>query len=165
MKKIFICLAVLCLLFSGCKNCSQGKPVNLPALDLEVYHDIKTIYPYGCYDNNDSSVKVTGWFVASNKYYKTYSFVLCDNEIVATDYNFSGNDITLEVDGYYSDFDVQIRQLIDSVDVTQKCYVIGKLVCRMFNQHFIGSCNEFIPVLIVDDIKNISFGKEVENEN
>lgn len=165
MKKIIICLAVICLLLSGCKNCQNGGIiVNLPALDWEVYHDVKTLFPYGC-NYNDTSfsnqlVKLTGWFVISQK---TDRFMLCDDEKATTDYYFKPS-VGLEIDGYYSDFDAQIRQLIDSVDVTQKCYVIGKLVCKMLNQGFIGSCNEYIPVLIVNDIKNISFGKEVENE-
>ena len=154
MKKIIICLAALCLLFSGCKKCKGRETMNLPALDWELYHDVATLYPYACYYNDtnfcNQYVKLTGWFVAGSGNINKFS-LLSDNK-----------QFRIDIERH---FDVkQMRQLIDSFDITQKCYIIGKLKCGEFDKHQPCCCPEYYPVLVVDDIKNISFGKEVEYE-
>ena len=174
MKKIIICLTVCAMVFGfyACRKasvCKEPESMNLPALDWDTYHDIKTLSPYGCHygDNNDTifrnlnrsgKIKLMGWFVSGG-----YSYILSDDERVTTDNDFK-SDVTIEIVGY-NFLGGQMRQLIDSVDITQKCYVIGTIGFKKVFQDHPNSCPKYIPVFIVFDIKNISFGKEVEDEN
>ncbi|MDR0831179.1 MAG: hypothetical protein LBN95_13890 [Prevotellaceae bacterium] len=181
-KTVIICLAAcIIVFFAGCKEeaCKDGtEPWNLPALDWDKYYDIKTLLPYSHhYDNsNDSNfqdrqVKVAGWVVPNSGYehLNTYNFRLSDDERVTSDYNFKP-DITLKITGYSRDYsDVtkkMLQHLIDSVDITQKCYIVGLLACEVIEHYRPNAinCLEYLPVLVIYDINNISFGKEVENE-
>jgi hypothetical protein len=187
-KTIIICLAAcIIVFFAGCRKevvCKDGtEPWNLPALDWDKYYDIQTLSPYAThYDNsNDSNfqdrkVKVTGWVVPNSGYEDyAYNFRLSDDERVTTHYNFK-SDITLKIHGWYGwlngknvDIKEEMQHLIDFVDITQKCYIVGILMAEDITKYppnvpMNKVCREYSPVLVIYDINNISFGREVENE-
>jgi len=159
---------VMSFVACGDSKCEKPEKINLPVLDWSVYQDVKTLLPYCCHYANygndstflNSKVKITGWFAGS-----TYSgFMLSDDKRVTIDNNFK-SDVTLEIGVGTDSLREQMRQFIDSVDVTQKCYVVGRPLCiETFNGQYYYSCPKYNPVFVVYDIKNISFGKEVENE-
>ena len=158
MKKLILGITAILLLFTTCTVCKELQTMNLPELDWDEYHDVKTLYPYFCNNKNpnpDPPIKLMGWKSARQDEFLLYD----DSNVTDWSYNkpYSGTRIKIKL------MAGNLKQFLDTVDVTQKCYVMGVLGgCEVFNPHFINSCNEYRPILYVPDLRFISFGKEID---
>jgi len=151
MKRIILCLTALLLLFVACeKNCLEKKPKDVKPIDWENYNDVYTAF-WNTYSTISESSRIEG------KDIMVYGWVLP---------NYSAHGFTLVTETHGSDKPVRLagkphfqvycgsKEKLDTCDLTQKCYIKGKLA---FNRIKAGSCSVAVPEIKIEDIDNFYF--------
>ena len=153
MKRLILlmicCFTALLILFSGCnKSCTGKRPKNIKPIDWENYNDVETVYwniVHCCSESSDFEylpIKITGW-----KPWNLDQFSLCDypdayygNSPMSVVY------ITCSLPGF--------RAMLDTCDLTKKCYVEGII---RFNTFSTGWECKVEPQIEITNINNIYF--------
>ena len=161
MKKIrfllILYLTAILLLFAACeKSCLEKRPKNVKSIDWENYNDVYTAF-WNTYSTISESsnmrqrdIMVYGWVQPK---YSEYGFTLVtgthDSDKSLRHVEKPHFDVYIRGSGM-----TPIREKLDTCDLTQKCYVKGKL---NFNYIKFGLCLIAIPEIIIENIDGIYF--------
>jgi len=154
MKKIFLCFTALLLLFAACeKTCIGKKPKNVKPIDWENYNDVFTVYwnyisSYSKRNQADEgkTIKISGWRIWSRD-----AFTLGDDAKCAENFFVPSPLESVSIDFYYCP---EVRIVLDTSDLTKKCYVTGVLSFFEIEK----SCGVIVkPEIIVYNANDIYF--------
>ena len=151
MKRIILCLAAMLMLFAACqKNCVEKRPKNVKPINWENYNDVYTAFwnTYSTISESSSmrekNIMVYGWVLPE---YSEYGFTL------VTDTYDSDKSLRLVGKPHFRVYGGGTQKL-DTCDLTQKCYVKGKL---SFNDIRAGLCGVAAPEIRLENIDDFYF--------
>ena len=168
MKKVILSFAVLLLLFANCdKNCKKenckedepckiDRPKDVKPIDWENYNDVYTVFwntvhsRYESINLQNDTIKISGWHAGSYDL-----FHLCDDPDAANpNLGFVPTNIIILVYGKHPELYTVFQNMLDTCDLTKKCFVKGKLVFEAVDGSM---CGRTVPYLEVYDINDIYF--------
>ena len=153
-KIILISIAVCTGIFflTACKSlCETNKPANISPIDWDNYNDVYTVN--WNFRSNDCStvghigtIKVYGWVYGSNLPIRLYTKPVQNNDEVNN---------TLSIGISTHTIADEIKEKLDTIDFTRKCYIQGELYidCEVGGSFGCShSAYPFIKLLSIDDI-------------
>ena len=156
---MILCLTALLLLFTACeKTCSVKKPKDVKPIDWENYNDVYTVYwnyssVYSKRKQEDEGkiIKISGW-ITQHSPPNANLFALCDDSKYAIrSSGYKTSPPIMHIDGY---FVPGLQAMLDSCDLTKKCFIKGKLGFREIPSGF---CTGAMPIIEITDINDIYF--------
>ena len=162
MKKIFLYLSILLLVFASCdKGCKVKRPKNLLSIDWHNYNDVYIVkwnYTTDCNSikkNNDmgKTIKVSGWIFqgpSGNTPISPSMFDLIDNKEDIFYWNFDTGITICVYEPYLID---TLETIFSTVDIARKCYITGMLSYYTWGC----DCCTAYPQVVIDDVNDIYF--------
>jgi len=149
MKKIILVFTAIVLLFTACeKSCLEKKPKNLKLIDWENYNDVYTVYwnyhqecP-GKQEDENKEIMVYGWIKNG---FMGWELVADRN----SNPNGGNSHVILQAAN-------QVPAIIDSSDLTKKCFIKGILGLCNFPTN---NCCHVVPLIMITNINDIYFEK------
>ncbi len=163
MKKYILILTAILFLFASCDErrlCLGKIPKDVKPIDWDNYNDVYTVY-WNTYSsckeisNEQRDIMMYGWvnivakerFQWENWLHAGISVVDNPNHYDRNKGNTLPNGTWISIEVHFPVDELQVK--LDSCDLTQKCYVKGKL---SFNREQAGICCVARPIIIVENI-------------